>query len=64
MAASFLGQFLSPLAVLALRHLTGSLSGAILVYAVACGAGGLLALTSLLLARHRGTLPTPSPPAE
>lgn len=64
MAASFLGQFLSPLAVLALRHLTGSLSGAILVYAVACGAGGLLALTCVLLSRHRGTLPTPSPPAD
>jgi MFS family permease len=44
MAASFLGQFLSPLAVLGLRHFTGSLSGVILVYGVTCGVCALLAI--------------------
>jgi hypothetical protein len=38
-----LGQFLSPLAVLGLRDLTGSLSKAILVYAIACGISGIAA---------------------
>jgi MFS family permease len=47
MAASFLGQFLSPLAVLGLRQITGSLSGAILIYAVACGLCGLSAMACL-----------------
>lgn len=51
MAASFLGQFLSPLAVLGLRHLTGSLSSAILVYAVACALSALIAGAGLLAAR-------------
>jgi MFS family permease len=46
MAASFLGQFLSPLAVLGLRGLTGSLSKAILVYAIACGFSGIAALVA------------------
>jgi hypothetical protein len=48
MAASFLGQFLSPLVVLGLRTVTGSLSKAILVYAVACGLCGLGALGARL----------------
>jgi MFS family permease len=47
MAASFLGQFLSPLVVLWLRHLTGSLSHAILVYAVACALSGVIAMACL-----------------
>jgi MFS family permease len=46
MAASFLGQFLSPLVVLGLRDLTGSLSKAILVYAIACGFSGIAALVA------------------
>jgi MFS family permease len=46
MAASFLGQFLSPLAVLALRDLAGSLSKAILVYGAACALSALFALIS------------------
>jgi MFS family permease len=49
-AASFLGQFLSPLAVLALKRLTGSLSSAIVVYAVACGLVGAIILVSSLKA--------------
>jgi MFS family permease len=52
MASSFLGQFLSPLVVLGLRHITGSLSDAILVYAVACALSCLIAL-----AAHRAVLP-------
>jgi len=51
MAASFLGQFLSPLAVLGLRDLTGSLSKAILVYAIACGFSGIAALTARMRSR-------------
>jgi MFS family permease len=43
MASSFLGQYLSPLAVLGLAGLTGSLSGAVLAYAMACAASALLA---------------------
>ncbi|MGD8836440.1 MAG: MFS transporter [Desulfobacteraceae bacterium] len=52
-AASFLGQFLSPLAVLGLNRLTGSLSAAIAVYAVACGLlGGIVLISSLKTARQ------------
>jgi MFS family permease len=51
MAASFLGQFLSPLAVLGLRDLTGSLSKAILVYAIACGFSGIAALATRMRSR-------------
>jgi MFS family permease len=43
MASSFLGQYLSPLVVLALAELTGRLSGAILLYGIACAASALLA---------------------
>jgi MFS family permease len=53
MAASFLGQFLSPLVVLVLWHLTGSLSGAVLVYAVACALSALIATASLLAGARR-----------
>src|ERR1700733_3994952 len=53
MAASFLGQFLSPLAVLGLRHLTGSLSSAVLVYAAACALSALIAAGGLLAARRQ-----------
>lgn len=52
MAASFLGQFLSPLAVLGLRDLTGSLSRAILVYAIACGGSGIAALVARMRSRR------------
>jgi MFS family permease len=51
MAASFLGQFLSPLVVLGLRHQTGSLSGAVLVYAVACALSALTAACLLAVSR-------------
>ena len=42
-AASFLGQFLSPLIILGLKGLTGSLSVAVLVYAILCCLFGLIA---------------------
>jgi len=51
MAASFLGQFLSPLVVLGLRQLTGSLSGAVLVYAIACAVAALSAAGLLAVVR-------------
>jgi MFS family permease len=41
MAASFLGQFLSPLVILWLRSMSGSLSNAILIYAVTCALCGV-----------------------
>jgi hypothetical protein len=47
MGASFLGQFLSPLVVLGLRGLTGSLSKAILVSAIACGFSGIAVLARM-----------------
>mgnify|MGYP001486949499 CR=1 FL=1 len=50
-AASFLGQFLSPLAVLGLKGLTGSLSAAVLVYAILCCIFGCIALISVLRLR-------------
>jgi len=62
MTASFLGQFLSPLAVLGLRQVTGSLSGAILVYAVACGLCGLSAVVCLRGSPPPATLITAAPP--
>jgi MFS family permease len=49
MAASFLGQFLSPLVVLVLRHQTGSLTGAVLVYALACALSALIATACRLV---------------
>jgi hypothetical protein len=62
MAASFLGQFLSPLAVPGLRQITGSLSGAILVYAVACGLFGLSAMARLRGSRPPAALIRATPP--
>jgi len=47
-SASFLGQFLSPLVILALKGATGSLANAVLVYALACGASAFLALLASL----------------
>lgn len=45
MACNFFGQFLSPFAIVWLKGLTGSLSSAVLCYAIACIASGLLAVT-------------------
>jgi MFS family permease len=47
MSAAFLGQFASPLSILGLKTIVGDLSGAILVYAIACGIATLLALVML-----------------
>jgi sugar phosphate permease len=63
MAASFLGQFLSPLVVLGLRQLTGSLSGAILVYALACALSALTAIACLIATSRTPALPGVAPPA-
>lgn len=41
--AMFLGQFLSPLIILGLKSVTGSLGGAVLVYAIACLAAAVIA---------------------
>ncbi|MGA3156607.1 MAG: MFS transporter [Steroidobacteraceae bacterium] len=46
MCASFLGQFISPLSIVWLKQWSGSLSGAVLCYAIACAAAGLIALLS------------------
>lgn len=51
-SASFLGQFLRPLVILVLKGITGSLSGAVLVYALACGVSALLALLASLAGRQ------------
>lgn len=50
MSASFLGQFASPLVILSLRGITGSLPGAIMVYSFACGIFAVAALVSALIA--------------
>ena len=47
MCASFLGQFISPLSIVWLKHWSGSLSGAVLCYALACTVAGLIALLSV-----------------
>jgi MFS family permease len=52
-AASFLGQFLSPLFILVLKRMTGSLSGAIMVYAILCCVFGLIALFSAIRLRKQ-----------
>jgi MFS family permease len=52
-AASFLGQFLSPLIILVLKGLTGSLSVAILVYAILCCIFGFIALVSTIRLRRQ-----------
>jgi MFS family permease len=46
MCASFLGQFISPLTIVWFKQWSGSLSGAVLCYAFACAAAGLVALLS------------------
>lgn len=52
MSAAFFGQFLSPLSIVGLKGLVGSLSAAILVYALACGAGALIAGVAAIRARR------------
>ncbi|MFT3905373.1 MAG: MFS transporter [Steroidobacteraceae bacterium] len=52
MAASFLGQFISPFSIVKLKQLTGSLSHAILVYALACAVACLLTLPAVLKGRR------------
>jgi MFS family permease len=47
-AANFLGQFLSPLIILVLKRATGSLSMAILVYAILCCIFGLISLAAVI----------------
>lgn len=54
MAASFLGQFLSPLTVVALRNLSGTLASAILGYAAACAVVGISTLL-LQMKKERGS---------
>jgi len=52
-AANFLGQFLSPLIILALKRLTGSLSAAIMVYAILCCVFGFIALAGAVRLRKQ-----------
>jgi MFS family permease len=54
-AASFLGQFLSPLIILALKRLAGSLSAAIMVYAIICCVFGFIALASAIRLRKQAS---------
>lgn len=51
MTASFLGQFLSPLAMLFLSQVSGSLDHAVLIYAIACAAAAAASLLSLFRRR-------------
>lgn len=53
--AMFLGQFISPLIILGLTHLLGTLSHAVLAYGIACSAACVFAL--LFLVRLRGVAP-------
>jgi MFS family permease len=57
--ATFVGQFLGPLCILGLRTLTGSLSMAVAVYAVACTATA--ALIALIAIKQRGAGDGPAP---
>jgi hypothetical protein len=41
----FLGQFLSPLAVLFLKNTSGSESNAVLIFAIACSIAAAIAVT-------------------
>jgi MFS family permease len=54
-AAMFLGQFISPLIILGLAHILGTLSHAVLTYAIACSVASAIAL--LFLVRLRGVAP-------
>jgi len=58
----FFGQFISPLIILGLTRISGSLSAAILIYAVACGLAAAIALAVLIRgsARPAGTRMTPA----
>jgi MFS family permease len=56
-ASCFLGQFLSPLAILALKKTTGSLSRAILIYAFMCCGCGIIALISAIKLRKQAQKP-------
>jgi MFS family permease len=51
--AMFLGQFLSPLTVLLLRNIFGSISGALLTYGAACAVAAVLAAISCFLPDSR-----------
>jgi MFS family permease len=51
--AMFLGQFLSPLIVLALKNLSGSLSNAVLIYAVACSIAAVASAVSCIRSTSR-----------
>jgi hypothetical protein len=55
----FLGQFLSPLAVLALKNLTGTLRGAVLAYATACCIAALIAGATLFEKNQRSCTRVP-----
>jgi MFS family permease len=52
-ASNFLGQFLSPLIILLLKRITGSLSMAILVYAIICCVFGIIAFGSAMKFRRQ-----------
>jgi MFS family permease len=54
-ASFFFGQFVSPLIVLGLAHTLGTLSHAVLAYAIACSVASAVAL--LFLARPRASAP-------
>jgi hypothetical protein len=47
-SSMFVGQFLSPLSVLWLKGLSGSLPRAVLIYGVACAAAAVITGISLL----------------
>jgi MFS family permease len=55
MSVAFLGQFLSPQSIVGLKLLTGSLGGAILVYAFAGAAAAVIAVVAALRTRSAAT---------
>ena len=55
MSIAFLGQFLSPQSIVGLKLLTGSLGGAILVYAFAGAAAAVIAVVAALRTRSAAT---------
>ena len=58
-AAFFFGQFISPLAIIALARLTGSLDNAILSYACACALAALIVAVVLMSTKDRSVSRTP-----
>jgi MFS family permease len=58
LSAAFLGQFLSPLSVVWLKGVSGSLSSAVLCYSIACLAVALLTATSRVRSSLAGHLST------